>query len=140
MGKQEEYDKKVKEKEEQEEEQDRLEQENEDYDEMIKRLETAKTTVTAEKNTFERIKKNTNTALESELKWTGDNYNKYVTKGGYLSAENQNYYDNSLDFVLDEINLKITDIKKLRRGNETLLEKIANVITDLATEIENWWN
>ncbi len=140
MGRQEEYDAKVSEKGQKEKAKQACEDRIADYDDQIERLEAAKEVLSEQKATFKQLKKKTDRLLESDLKWTGENFDIYKLRGYYVSEENQRYLDDSLDFVLDSLNRKITDLKNARGEERSILGFLASAIRDLATEIENWWN
>ena len=82
----------------------------EDCEERLRRLRKAKEQVAIQKSAFKTIKKSDKTISKEKHKWKGSTYNQFKNKMDTLVLEDESYYKNSLDYVLDAINDEITRI------------------------------
>ena len=112
----------------------------EEYDYLLKRLKAAKETVSAQKSSFSKIKKDDKNTVKEKYKWKGSNYNKFKSKGSSMMDENDTYYNKSIDYVLDSLNNEITRIENLKMDEYGLLGKLGSAINSLANKIENFFN
>lgn len=110
------------------------------YNAQLERLYPIKTTISTQKKNFKKICSGTDDLLDEERKWTGDNYQDFLKKGGWLSDDNVYFRDKSLDFILDSLNTKITEIENKRNNEYGVLGKLVSALNSLWNKIENYWN
>lgn len=111
-----------------------------DCDELLRRLRKAKTAIKEQKETFKSIKKSDKNISKEKHDWEGSTYNSFKKKMGSLVDENEYYYKNSLDHVLDAINDEITRIENKKNDEKGLLGRLGSWINSLSNEIENFFN
>ena len=107
----------------------------------INRLKAAKETIAVKKVTFNNIKRNDKRTVEAKYEWAGSTYKKIiVNKGTDLIDENNNYYEDSIDHVLDAINDEITRLQNKRRSFLGSMNGLLSAINNLSNRIENYFN
>jgi len=116
-----------------------VESENRLLNDQIDRLEYAKSVVKNEKENFKSIKKIVSDIIGEGYEWKGDTYDKFKTNGSYLNDDHNNYYD-SIDFVLDSINNKITELENQIYRNDGFLGELRAWWNSLCNSIENLFN
>ena len=113
----------------------------EDYDDKIRRLEKAKEKVEDLKEEFKKkVTKPDKATKNRRREWVGSNYDSFATKMEWVLSDDEVYYEDTLDYVLDELNNEIARLKKARNGDNDLWAKLKNAWIDLCNKIENWLN
>lgn len=112
----------------------------EDYNYMIRRLKNVKTMISDEKKAFKTLKKADEEILDAKRNWEGQTKTDFLTKGDAMTSENNYYYKNSLDRILDALNDEITRLENKRNREYGILGDLASLINSLANEIENFFN
>lgn len=107
---------------------------------LLGRLKPAKQAVAELKKTFKSNKKLDKQLHNEDHDWTGSTYQSFSSKMTMLTEANDNYYENSIDFVLDSLNNKITQIENQRLREYGLLGELGSLINSLANKIENFFN
>lgn len=116
------------------------EQRIENNRELIRQLKAQKTAVSDLKDLYKTHRKITKELHEEERKWKGFNNDFYNFKMDSVELEDETYYNNSLDYVLDSINNEITRLENLILEEFGLLGDLGASINTLATKIENFFN
>ena len=111
-----------------------------DYEYLIRQLKRKKETVTELKKSYKTHKKTTKEIHEEDHKWTGSTYKSFSKKMDAVETADEDYYTNSLDYVLDSINNEITRLENLKRDDSNLLGWLGNKLNSLINKIENYWN
>lgn len=112
----------------------------ENYDYLIRRLKSAKERVAEQKRTFNTINKEDKKIYKEKYDWEGQKYNSFKIKGEVATDFNDDYYKNTLDYVLDSINNEITRLQNERMEEYGLLGQLGSKINSLGTKIENFFN
>ena len=112
----------------------------ENYDYLIRRLKNAKERVAEQKRTFNTINKEDKKIYKAKYEWKGKNYDSFKIKGNVATDFNDDYYKDTLDYVLDSINNEITRIQNKRIEEYGLLGRLGAKINSLGTKIENFFN
>ncbi len=112
----------------------------ENYDYLIRRLKSAKERVAEQKRTFNTINKEDKKIYKKKYEWKGKNYDSFKIKGDVATDFNDDYYKNTLDYVLDSINNEITRLQNERMEEYGLLGQLGSKINSLGTKIENFFN
>ena len=112
----------------------------ENYDYLIRRLKSAKERVAEQKRTFNTINKEDKKIYKETYDWEGQKYNSFKIKGEVATDFNDDYYKNTLDYVLDSINNEITRLQNERMEEYGLLGQLGSKINSLGTKIENFFN
>ncbi len=107
---------------------------------LLRRLRKAKERVAEQKRQFKTIKKEDEKIYKEKYEWEGQNYNSFKVKGDVAVDRNEDYYKNTLDYVLDSINNEITRIENKRMQEYGLLGRLGSTINSLANKIENFFN
>lgn len=112
--------------------------ENCDY--LIRRLRRAKESISELKDTFNDTKKSDKRISQRKHEWKGDTYSTFKFKADDVNTQNNIYYKNSIDYVLDSINNEITRLENQRMNEYGLLGRLGSRINSLANAIENFFN
>lgn len=112
----------------------------ENYNYLIKRLNNAKEKVAEQKRIFKTINKEDKKIYKEKYDWEGQKYNSFKIKGEVATDFNDDYYKNTLDYVLDSINNEITRLQNERMEDYGLLGRLGSKINSLGTKIENFFN
>ncbi len=112
----------------------------ENYDYLLRRLRSAKESIADLKDAFKDIKKSDKKTYEEKHDWKGTTHSTFGSKVSSLNTENENYYKNSIDYVLDSINNEITRLENERMNEYGLLGRLGSWINSLANKIENFFN
>ncbi|MBE6801981.1 MAG: DUF5082 domain-containing protein [Ruminococcaceae bacterium] len=107
---------------------------------LLRRLRRAKERVAEQKRTFKTIKKEDSKIYKEKYDWEGKKYNSFKVKGEVAVDLNEDYYKNTLDYVLDSINNEITRIENKRMNEYGLLGRLGSTINSLGNKIENFFN
>lgn len=106
----------------------------------IKRLEKTRDSVKNLKSGFKSKQKAEKKLKEQSGDWKGntkDSFNGYIDD---LDYQSQTYYDNTLDFIHDEINRAIRDLNNEITENWGIIGSLARSINYVGTEIVNFFN
>ncbi len=112
----------------------------EDCDELLRRLRPAKESIEDLKESFKENKKLDKKLKKEKRKWKGSTNDKFITEMESLIEVNDDYFENSLDVVLDAINTEITRIENIRLKEKGLLGRLGASLNSLANKIENFFN
>lgn len=112
--------------------------ENCDY--LLRRLRKAKESIAELKESFKANKKLDKKLYEESPDWKGSTYASFSSKMSSLVIENDDYYKNSIDHVLDSLNNEITRMENQRMSEYGLLGRLGSWINSLANKIENFFN
>ena len=112
----------------------------ENYEYILKSFRQAKGSVVDLKSSFKETKKKDSKMLKDKHKWEGSTYNKFKKKMDKVNSVNEDYYEKSLDHVLDSLNNKITEYENKRLRERGLLGRLGSWINSLSNQIENWVN
>ncbi len=112
----------------------------EEYNYLLSRLRRAKERVAEQKKTFKTVKKEDAKIYKEKYDWEGKNYNSFKVKGEVAVDMNEDYYKNTLDYVLDSLNNEITRIENKRMNDYGLLGRLGSTINSLGNKIENFFN
>ena len=111
-----------------------------EYDYLLGRLRPVKQTLQEQKSNFSSIKKSDKNIINEKYAWKGVNYNDFKSSGDELEQVNNDYYKNTLDYLLDSINDEITRIENKRMQEKSLLGYLGSALNSIANEIENFLN
>lgn len=106
----------------------------------LERLLAAKSELTEDKAMFGRIKKQDEQVIEGKHDWKGDVYDRFKTNGEEIMTENQAYYQNSLDYALDTVNIRISELENELLSQQGLLGQCLSGLNYVWTRIENFFN
>lgn len=106
----------------------------------LKRLRVAKSELSEDKEMFGRIKKQDEQVIEGKHDWKGDVYDQFKTNGEEIMTENQAYYQNSLDYALDTVNIRISELENELLSQQGLLGQCLSGLNYVWTRIENFFN
>lgn len=109
-------------------------------DYLLRRLRSARDQVAAQKRSFKTIKREDKDIYEEKYDWEGSKYNSFKIKGDVAIDMNEDYYDNTLDYVLDSLNNEITRIQNKRMEEYGLLGDLASALNSLGNKIRNFFN
>lgn len=141
MSENEEYDQLVNEKDQRQREYDNCVDRIEDCDYLIGRLRAARDTVADLKDQFHREVRYKDKGIKNcEPQWTGSTHTAHQSKMTSLETINEEYYDDTLDYVLDSLNTEITRIKNKRNDEYGFLGWLGDRINNLGNMIENFFN
>lgn len=112
----------------------------ENYDYKIKRLKRAVDNLPGMKRSFKSTRKAEKALSDTGNDWKGETQSKFSQKIDTLETQNKIYYENTLDYVHDELNNEITRLQNLRAEEWGILGKLYGVINDLGTKIANFFN
>lgn len=112
----------------------------EDCDDLLRRLRQAKSDIVELKQSFKSNKKLDKKLYEEKHDWEGSTYNNFSNKMVNLINANESYYKNSIDYILDSLNNKITAIENKRMKEYGLLCELGSWINSLSNKIENFFN
>ncbi len=116
--------------------QDRIEE----YRDEIRRLKNAKSDVVELKKSFNDNKKLDKKMKTEKTSWKGSTYDKYKIKMDLIIDANEMYYEDTLDYVLDSINNRITDLQNNIYKEQGALGWILQQINNLTNKIDNFFN
>lgn len=112
----------------------------EDCNYLIQRLKRAKSTLTEQKSNYKSIKQQDSATISKNYKWEGTQYNRFKTLGNSLLDEDNYYYKNEIDRVLDSINDEITRLENQQMKDYGVLGQLGSWINSLGNKIENFFN
>ena len=113
----------------------------EEYEHNISRLKTVKAALAEQKESFRSIMtKDIVLFLPIGRRWKGQTYQDFKTKGSDLIDEDNAYYITALDAALDAVNLEITRLQNKIYNEYGVLGRLASLINNLTTAIENCFN
>ena len=114
----------------------------ENYDYLLRRLRTAKGTVSDLKSSFKKTVKNKDEDLfDAKRSWEGQQKDSFLNSyAGEVEGMNRYYYNYSIDHVLDSLNNEITRIENLRLKEYGLLGELGAALNSLINRIENFFN
>ena len=112
----------------------------ENYDYLLQRLRTARNNIRECKSLFANLIREQYFIEQSECEWKGYKQRVFEGKLEDISAENQHYYQHTIDRIHDSLNDEITRIKNLRAQEYGMLGNIVSLINSLSNEINNFFN
>lgn len=112
--------------------------ENCDY--LLRRLRRAKESISDLKKSFKSNMKQDEKLRKEKCDWEGSTYDSFQSKMSTLIAINDDYYKDSIDWVLDSLDNEITRIENKRMSEYGLLGELGAWINNLANKIENFFN
>ncbi len=113
---------------------------NQEYDEILERLEQAKRIVTFQKEEFGRRVDAEAEFGDSTAEWKGNTFDTFQKQLETLTQENRDYLKHDLDQFLDEICDEITKFENKRNNNFIILGDLQSGINNLLNEIEKGFN
>lgn len=109
-------------------------------DNLLARLRQVRNQVSNLKDDFKQTKKTDKKLSKEKFDWKGYTYDTFKGKMDVVKNENESYYDDSLDHVLDSLNNEITRIQNQRNSEYGLLGDLASAINSLSNSIRNFFN
>lgn len=116
------------------------EEKQEEYSYILSRLNRAKESIAELKKSFQANKKKDEEIEVNSENWSGSCCDEFKTKLSTLKEENNNYYSNTLDYVLDSLNNEITRVENLNLEQGNIFSWVLQRLNELANKIENWTN
>lgn len=111
-----------------------------EYEYEIKRLKAAKRSIQEQKALFYDLKRKHKKVANKKAEWKGKKYQAFKKHLSDIESENNSYYKNSLDRILDSLNDEITRIENKRWRQMGLLGEVGALINSLGNKIENFFN
>jgi hypothetical protein len=109
-------------------------------DYLLGRLRPVKTEISTIKSEYEKVKKADDDIYGRKSSWKGNTSQTFHSKMLGVTFENNDYYLHTLDFVLDSINNRITEIENQKLQERGLLGRLGAILNSLANKIENYFN
>ncbi len=109
-------------------------------DELLKRLRPVKKQLVEIKSDFSSVVDGDQKISEETGSWRGTTFQKFRRQMSDVNAENRYYFNGSLDYALDALNDRITEIENKKAKEFGLLGRLAAAINSLANRIENYFN
>lgn len=111
-----------------------------DYEYRIKQLKKAKESVSDLKKDFNSNQKLDKKLYKEKKEWEGSNHDQFKSNMEILVAQNEDYYKNGLDKVLDALNDEITRLENKLNDDRGLWGWLCSKFNSLGNEIEKMFN
>ena len=112
----------------------------ENCDSMLRRLRPVKDELTSIKADFGRVRKTDDNIGKEDSLWKGETLQSFRARMSDVSWENRDYHINTLDYYLDALNDKITEIENRKLKEYGLLGELSASFNWVANKIENFFN
>lgn len=113
----------------------------EEYEARLRRLRPVKETVAAKKREFDGVRSKDKTAITKKYNWQGEKYKTFSDdKGEDLLNEDDLFYKQGLDKVLDALCDEITRLENLIAGEHGLIGRLYALFNSIMNAIETATN
>lgn len=111
-----------------------------EVEQKLRRLRAAKSELSGDKAAFRRIKEKDEQVIEGKHDWKGNVYDRFKSNGEETMSENQSYYQGSLDYALDTVNIRISELENELLSQQGILGQCLSGLNYVWTRIENFFN